>query len=272
MKKVLFAADGKNFSEGAFEFVRRLNALAPITLTGVFLAEVNLSEYWNYTIASQTGVYMPEKEGGTSGEMDASIARFRSLCADNQITSMVHYGLEEEALQTLAIESRFTDLLVIGSQTFYEDMGGLPNAYLKEVLRHAECPVLLIPEKSSFPDSILFCYDGSASAMFAIRQFAYIFPELIDKPVSILYLGDREGEPAPNQEALMELMKRHFKNVKLLSLGENLKQALRWLNERENPLVVAGSYGRSSLSRMFSNSFVTILIHQHKIPLFIAHK
>jgi hypothetical protein len=36
MKKVILACDGSHFSEGAFEFARRLNELRPILLTGVF--------------------------------------------------------------------------------------------------------------------------------------------------------------------------------------------------------------------------------------------
>ena len=39
MKKVVIAFDGNHFSEGAFEFVRRLNELQPILLTGVFLSD-----------------------------------------------------------------------------------------------------------------------------------------------------------------------------------------------------------------------------------------
>jgi nucleotide-binding universal stress UspA family protein len=273
MKKILFATDGKHFSEGAFEFVRHLNSLSPITLTGIFLPQVDLSRYLNYATAAKTGIFYPELEEEESKELESSIDHFKSLCTSNHITSESHNCCEEQAIPAVEAESRFADALVIGSETFYKNDGnGTPNAYLKEVLHHAECPVLLIPEKFKFPDSIIFCYDGSASAVFAIRQFAYLFPELTDRPLSILYLGDKEGELVPNQKAVMQLMSRCFKNMKVLSLGEDMKHAMNWLRDLENPIVVAGSYGRSSLSRMFSKSFITTLIREHTVPIFIAHK
>ena len=39
MKKILIAFDGTHFSDGAFEFARRVNELQPILLTGVFLPQ-----------------------------------------------------------------------------------------------------------------------------------------------------------------------------------------------------------------------------------------
>jgi hypothetical protein len=44
MKKVIIAFDGKHFSEGAFEFVRRLNDKQALLVTGVFLPGIDYSE------------------------------------------------------------------------------------------------------------------------------------------------------------------------------------------------------------------------------------
>ena len=40
MKKILLAFEGSHFSEGAFEFARKLNELSPVQLTGVFLPQI----------------------------------------------------------------------------------------------------------------------------------------------------------------------------------------------------------------------------------------
>jgi len=36
-------------------------------------------------------------------------------------------------------------------------------------------------------------------------------------------------------------------------------------------LLVAGSYGRSAVSDLFHSSFAEQVIHEHKMPVFIAH-
>jgi hypothetical protein len=48
MKKIILAFDGTHFSEGAFEFARRLNELQPVLLTGVFLPQAEIANLWSY--------------------------------------------------------------------------------------------------------------------------------------------------------------------------------------------------------------------------------
>ena len=50
MKTIILAFDGVHFSEGAFEFARRLNESQPVLLTGVFLPQAELSNLWSYEV------------------------------------------------------------------------------------------------------------------------------------------------------------------------------------------------------------------------------
>ena len=45
MKKIILAFEGTHFSEGAFEFARKLNELRPILLTGVFLPQTEVRKF-----------------------------------------------------------------------------------------------------------------------------------------------------------------------------------------------------------------------------------
>ena len=61
---------------------------------------------------------------------------------------------------------------------FYENIGIHSSYdYLKDVLHDVACPVLLVPEKFDFPESVILAYDGSEESVYAIKQFAYLFPE-----------------------------------------------------------------------------------------------
>jgi nucleotide-binding universal stress UspA family protein len=46
----------------------------------------------------------------------------------------------------------------------------------------------------------------------------------------------------------------------------------RWLPAQERSWLVTGSYGRSDLSLLFSKSFISSLIGEHRIPVFMAHR
>ena len=46
MRKILLVFDGINFSEGAFEFARRLNEKNQILVAGVFMPQVDFANLW----------------------------------------------------------------------------------------------------------------------------------------------------------------------------------------------------------------------------------
>ena len=82
MKKVLVAFDGSNFSEGAFEFARRLNELEPILVTGVFMPQVEYANLWSYAAAANANVgtsYIPLIEEEESDLVKLNIERFEEL-------------------------------------------------------------------------------------------------------------------------------------------------------------------------------------------------
>src|SRR4051794_31749858 len=103
------------------------------------------------------------------------------MCRKNQIQYRVHETYYGPAPAELRKETRFADALIIGSEGFYSQEGTLSD-YLKEVLQEAECPVLVVPENYNFPESNILAYDASASSVYAMRQFAYLFPELCSHP------------------------------------------------------------------------------------------
>src|SRR5689334_22047646 len=59
MKKIILAFDGVHFSEGAFEFAKRINEEEPILLTGIFLPQANYANLWSFAKARTEPLYVP---------------------------------------------------------------------------------------------------------------------------------------------------------------------------------------------------------------------
>src|SRR6478735_11204086 len=116
MKKILLAFDGTNSSEGAFEFARRLNELSPILLTGVFLPQVEVANLWSYADGVGSPLMIPLVEAGDSELILENIARFEERCKHSGIEYRVHKDLFDLALPELKKESRYADLLILGSE------------------------------------------------------------------------------------------------------------------------------------------------------------
>lgn len=275
MKKILLAFDGNHFSEAALDFARKINDKESILLVGAFLPQVDYANLWSFAGNEGGGAkVIPLLEDSTTKEVQYNIHRFESYCRHNKINFRTHSSYLDFAMPELKKESRFTDLLIVSSQEFYKQAGtDLSNLYLKEILHDLECPLLVIPEKHVFPAANILTYDGSASSVFAIRQFAYLFPEWTQYPTTILYTTTKEEETWPHEKQIKELMKAHFSQVnwQLLFLPEK-SMFSAWLMENETAIVVSGSFGRSGLSMMFKKSFITDAINEHQLPVFITHK
>lgn len=274
MRKILLVFDGLNFSEGAFEFARRLNEKNQILVTGVFMPQVDFANLWSYAGAASGAITIPLIEDDEAKEIENNIERFKQLCEKSKIEYRVHKDFYAFALPELKRESRFADLIIIGSEKFYANIGvNGPNDYIKDALHDAECPVLVVPEKFNFPESNILSYDGSESSVFAMKQFAYLFPEFVKNPTLLVYAKNESEEEIPNVAYIEELAARHFPDLKIVKLHLDPKEYFgAWISEKKNSILVSGSFGRSSLSRVFRKSFIKDVIKDHKLPIFITHR
>ncbi len=273
MKKIIVAFDGNHFSEGAFEFVRHLNDMQPVLATGIFLPGIDYAELL-YSIGGLSGpVYYKEIELNDTGILKENMTRFALLCEKNGIEYRIHPDDEKHVIDEVKLESRFADMLVLSSELFYENLGTAEqDDYIQTVLHKAECPVIVVPEHYKAPENVILCYDGSESSVYAIKQFAYLFPELTGMKTLLLFAGD-ENEAIPDLDYIEELAPRHFKDLRIFKLETDPgKYFNTWLEDYGSSLLVTGSYGRSSLSSLLRKSFITATIHEHKLPVFIAHR
>ena len=275
MKKILLAIDGANFSKGAMDFAKTLNEKNRIVLTGVFIPKKDYARLWNYAGEGIGSTYfIPLIEDVDAEEIKSVIAKFEKECQNNDIEYKVHKDYDDSSIATLIKESRFADLMLLGSETFYKDYGvNKVSEYLVETLKEIECPALVIPEKYIFPKCNIIAYDGSKNSMFAIKQFAYLFPELTNNKTIVVYSKEDEKHDIPDQILLEEYAVKHFKD---LTIFKNNADPGSYFNslflERKNTLLISGSYGRTGLGSLFHKSFVSELIQDHAVPVFICNR
>jgi hypothetical protein len=272
MKKIILAFDGKHFSEGVMQMSEWLNSSQTVLMTGVFLSPVDYREIIGYSgMGIGTPVMMPPMETDDS-LVNVNIRKFEDRCQREGFEYRVHKDTDLFALQELITETRFADLLIVSSELFYENIQkNQPNDYLRKTLHESECPVLLVPESFVTPFSLILAYDGKASSVFAIKQFAYLFPELCDMETLLVSVAEENAE-LPRQDYIGELCARHFNSLTMQPLtSENKQTFAAWVSEKRGSLLVTGAFGRGELSSLFRKSFVTEVIRDHKIPLFIAH-
>jgi hypothetical protein len=273
MKKILLIFDGDHFSEGAFEFARRLNETERILVTGAFLPQVDYANLWSYADGTAAPLFIPLAEPEFSEAVAGNIERFKKECEKNDINYRVHKDFFDFAIPGAKKESRFADLAILGSEIFYENVGGSDlNEYLKVALHELECPALVVPEHFDYPQSNIIAFDASASSVYAMKQFAYLFPSFCNNKTLLVYVSEDLDPSFPDEANIMELAARHFSDLTLFKLDINpRKYFATWIKDKKSAMLVTGAYGRSAISQLFRKSFVSNVIREHKLPVFIAH-
>ncbi len=275
MKKIVIPFDGGHFSKGAFEFAIKLNQLEPVLLSGLFLPQVDYANLWSYSGGGMAGpVFMPLVEDADVEVITDNIIRFKAMCERNGIEHRIHENYFDFALPELKKETRFADLMIIGSEEFYRNLGTKgPNAFLRDAMHHTECPVVIVPENFRFPESVVLAYDGSDSSVFALKQFAYLFPDLTSLPTLLITADQKHpGRVFPEQSNIEELAGRHFTQLSFMKLEfDPVKYFGSWMMEKESCILVSGAFERSAFSESVRKSFVSDVISDHRIPVFLAH-
>jgi len=272
MKRIAVPFEGDHFPEGSLELVRRLNELSPVWLSAAFVPEVDYSVLWSMMGGIAGAVFVPE-----APDEDEIIARngarLEEFCKAYSIRLTIHKERLEFALPLIRKEGRFSDLMLLSGRHFFDNIDNRqPNTYMKDILHTSECPILLLPDTVYLPESIILAYDGTPASVKAIKHFAHAFPEFSDKEVTLVHLdGDREAS-LPDQEYIEELASACFTRLRMLNLKVDHRDFFTtWLPARERPWLVAGAYGRGEMSQLFNRSFVSELIREHRIPVFITH-
>lgn len=271
VNKVLAVFDPTNFSTGGLDYITRRNEAAPCRVKAFFIAPVSEPRALDFQLVPDTIVPVMHREVDDA-KIAENINYFRGYCDRHGIEYSIHPESDNAPIDELLEESRFSDLMVIGMNSFFGKTDeALHDEYMHKILHYSECPVFLIPDDYYLPTEIFLSYDGSATAMYAIRQFCHLLPEMHQRKVTLVYAGLKQD--LPHKELVEEYLRHYFTDLNLHHLDIDAKVYFStWINDKEYALVVAGAFGRSGVSQAIKSSFLSDVLRAHKVPMFIAHK
>lgn len=278
MKKILLAIDASHMNTEVIHFACNIARLTHSTLTGVFL-----SNYVEDAFVVNMAFGMPYVENVVAGHLPANsvlqqkqedhIQQFEKTCAVKGVRCQVYNINSKFPATSIIEESRFADLVILPPTISFErEPDDALTGFVKEVLAEAECPVIVAPLSLENIEQIIFAYDGSRSAVFAIKQFAYLFPELSDKKAIVLQVNKEEAMPVTEKEKLGKLLRLHYSSIGFQVLkGKPSEELFSYLLDKENTIVVMGAFGRGWLSGLFKPATANLLLKTINLPFFITH-
>jgi len=273
MEKILFITDGLNLDQDALEFTCYLAGFSRSTVTGIFLENVLGNVKPILEKITSGGFQGFEKRAyETKKEIIASNRNsFLETCRRNTVRCNIHNDIGIPTSEVIT-ESRYADLAVVSPNLSFDSKEDTaPSRFVKILLEESECPVLIAPESFREIEEIVFTYNGSASSVFAIKQFTYLFPNLEDIRTIILQVNDKPWTEKEKNN-FRGWLQKHYSVIGFEVLAGDTETALyTWIQQRENAIVVMGAYGRSKISQFFRRSTAELLIRALSQPIFITH-
>ncbi|MEP7278036.1 MAG: hypothetical protein ABI813_05295, partial [Bacteroidota bacterium] len=187
---------------GVLAFAQQLAQLTDAKMTGVFLENQDGSLV----------MVMRDLQGASGSHSQGSKpSPAKQSCGPGQETdSHTPYVQLDEVIS----ESRFSDLLILDAQMSFDDnQQVVVSAFTKGVLTKTECPVVIVPFSFDRIEEIIFAYDGTPSAVFAIKQFAHLFPSLNDIKLTVLQVNNTEGKPIKERDKILSLLQTHYSSI-----------------------------------------------------------
>ncbi|MEO5995935.1 MAG: hypothetical protein ABIN89_04390 [Chitinophagaceae bacterium] len=272
MRKIILISESKQFTKAVMELLCKVQQERSLFLVGGF------SHTLNYTELSKASGYASKALVGDLIErdqetVDENLLFFKNDCKRQLIKFRVYEENYLYEIENLVNESRFADLLIISNKMFEKSDVVLKRTLnLKQIMHKSECPVLILPENLSVLKRLIIAYDGKKESMFALKQFCYLFPELLDLPAEIVYLNEDEYNDVPKMNLLKEYTMQNFSSINISKISINPKEDFaRWASSKKDTLVIAGAYGRTGLFNSFPDSFIDPILEMQQIPVFISH-
>lgn len=276
MEKILFVTDAVKLNMQHLNFACFLANLTGSKLTGIFLENLEREVRSKETLqqlavaSSLPGASIREIKETYCGQQ---IKAFKEGCEQRGVNCHIHRNRGIPAAEVIS-ESRFADLMVIDAGISFNDhRENIPTSFVEEVLKGAECPVVTAPDAFEGIDRIVFTFDHSRSAVFAIKEFSHLFPELHDRKAVILSIAAPGNTAMEDKYKLKEWLRAHYQDIDLVVLEDNNKRAglLEYLLAQKNAFIVMGAFGRGLLSNFLAPSHATPVVRLTGQPVFIAH-
>jgi nucleotide-binding universal stress UspA family protein len=278
MKKFIAAFDGLNFTESTMEYAIAISKQSNAHLVGVFLEDFTRHNYSIADIAKYEGANFEKHVDVLNAEekvqRDENIGVFINACQNNGISYSVHRD-KSFALQELLHEAIYADLVILWSGetlTRYEEP--VPSRFIKNFLNDVQCPVLLVPQEYKPIDKIILLYNGEPTSVHAVKSFSYLFENLKELDTEVVSVkGIEESLHVPDNKLIKEFIKRHYPGAEYVVLRGVAEDVIitHLKNQKQEPVVVLGAYGRNRFSQLFKPSMADYILQQLKYPLFIAH-
>lgn len=277
MEKIFVLMDPMNPANNALDFARFLQRQAPFRITCILLDNPETAKSVQRDLHGFPVVFadqdLRKNQIAAEARVEARISGLKKEFASTGVDFKRHH-IHPLHVEDILRESLFADLLVLDARMMSGHASEeSPTMFVREILAKSSCPVIVAPESIEEPEEIVFCNNYTPDSIFAIKQFAHLFPHWQRKKLTILEVMISSGKETNVQNRLSEWLQSHFPDFRFEIFNGDVNHILfDYLFKKKNSFIVMGAYGRSALSTFLKKSRAGHLIKMITQPVFISHR
>lgn len=208
----------------------------------------------------------------------ASLRRFESQCQMLDLQSFESRLLDDQAPDGLVLQSRYSDLVVLGQVNPDDPVSPLEEEAPEYVAINSARPVLVVPYAGHFEapfKRVLVAWDGSMEATRAITAALPLLEQAGKVTLAVFNAGREPDSHGSEPGADMALyLARHGIKVEVASqvaaidIGSAL---LSFAADTDADLMVMGCYGHSRLREIMLGGASRTILQSMTLPVLMAH-
>lgn len=278
MKTILFPTD---FSENALHASNYVGMLANKFDANVILLNI-------YSVPIITEYQVPYNIDDFTTEMKAASEKNLVIFTDKFIASTglsqqrishkIHCGLVTDSILEIANNVN-ADMIVIGTKGASNVLDKWIGTTAQMVMKQAECPVWIIPEKAdvNFPQKFLYAADLTEDEIMATQKLME-FVKPFEANCKIIHIDDKfEINQAQEVGEKISGLKEEFKNddnvfVRTIKRDDVVEGLEAYIQNYKPDVLALAVHDKSFLSRIFQQSVTNHFVYHADLPILIFRK
>jgi len=282
MKRFLVPLDPSPYTEATTAFAARLAAATNGQVSGLAVLDLEGVEEAVGPVPLGAGSYAERLTqtliGRADNQVDAAQATFLERCDKLGVaaTAVEEHGAPHQHVFEL---SKYHDLLVMGTQTYYRFGMDLaePGDFLHELLvNEGVTPIVAVPataHPAAGPAQVLIAFDGSPSSSRALRAFAQIYQARPADfgPIKLVTAAADENDTKQLRERAVGYLRTYgMDDVTTMWTARTIKD---WMRHEEGgwaDFFVVGTHSKTGLFDFQAGGLPRMLIEQNRRPVLLG--
>ena len=274
-KTLLVNAAPSRGAQQVIAYASRLALAQEAHLVG--LASTGLTELAYQCNAAAPGVMLlPEDVSAMTGSAQEALDRFQAIAAQLGVTSVEQRLTDDNLLDSLVLQSRYSDLVVVGQGEFGLNYP-LSAFSPQQLILHCPRPVVVVPaagEYTRVAERPLLAWDGGMAASRAIEAAIPLLQRARLVTLAVFNPDQVYGAHGPQPGADMaHFLARHGIRLEVVvreTAGDVGQELLMLAGERESDLLVMGCYGHTRFRELLLGGTSRSVLRKMTLPVLMT--